>query len=530
MLIDTRPLGRNPDAYTVSVACPSRWWAALAPLGPLAVLGSGTTVFKDVPRVNNWPEAVRLAHALNLDRILVAEADQFFLDANVASHALSRYSKHWDYFTQWEHSRLPVGVGARLFNLISSEVAEWCLGWQELVRHIQTSNGRFRVCYDDENHGSHRLSFLDSRFRLQRIKDFERYGAQGFWGLKGFVQAMNTDGAEAFSRGADIAANGCMDHRRLPAAYGFESAACAAFPTYIMFDITNVCNSRCIHCPHSTVFYGKKHRPTHMAVKTFTGVVDQCTGRELEFVRVTADGEPLLHPGLEKMLAYATARKVGPVGLTSNGMLMNEDMARRILDTGVFLVDFSLDAVRAETYAKIRRGLDFTEVVRNVERFTELRDKHRYGCKVMVSFVKQDANRRELDAFQARWQDVVDKVLVRSLLSNVNLVDTGAVVSQSDRHPCPHPFRRLVITYDGDYKYCPVDWENRTRVGSVTESSVAEIWHGEGYRQARLEQLNLSFPAQRACCDCTDWRGTPWKLGYEKMVHELDAFRQGPCS
>jgi len=517
VLVDTSPL--KPLAWDPSEA--RAWWSSLSRLGPAAVSGQGMDAPDGVPGADDWSDAVELARGRGLERILVVEADQFFLDHGLVLDALGNLEGDWDLFTQFEHARLPVGVGGRVFNLASERVARWSGGWRDLLAAARHPGNGFKVRYDAVFHADQGEARLDSRLAPGREDLFRRYAAQGLAGLAGFLEAIEKDGPDAFMPDARPPGQGCMDERLLPAAYGFESAHCAAFPSYVMFDVTNVCNSRCIHCPHSTVFSGQKRRPRHLAMEHLTKVVDQCAGRRLDFVRFTADGEPLLHPQLADMLAYATGRGVGPVGLTTNGMLMDDERARAVLDSGLFMVDFSLDAATAETYAAIRRGLDFDTVVRNVERFMELRDRRNPDCKVMVSFVEQEANRREAAAFKARWRQVADKVLMRSLISNVNLVDTGADVSQTDRYPCPHPFRRLVVTYDGLYKFCPVDWESRTRVGSVDEEDVEAVWHGPEYARARLEHLNLCFAPGRACKDCTDWRGTPWSMGYEKVVHAL---------
>ena len=64
-----------------------------------------------------------------------------------------------------------------------------------------------------------------------------------------------------------------------------------------------------------------------------------------EGIRVTADGEPMLHPKIFDMLEYAALQGAGPVGLTTNGSLLTEAAAKRLLASGLFLVDVSLDDI-----------------------------------------------------------------------------------------------------------------------------------------------------------------------------------------
>ncbi len=305
--------------------------------------------------------------------------------------------------------------------------------------------------------------------------------------------------------------------------YNFESSECAEFPTYIMFDITNVCNSKCIHCPHSVLYSLSNTRHAFLEFELFKKAIDECAGRYLQFVRITADGEPLLHRNLFKMIAYAAEKKVGPLGLTTNGSLMNADIAEKILESGLFMIDFSLDAMKEETYKIVRKGLSFKKVINNIMRILDLRTKRNSPLKIMVSFVKQKENINDLEDFKMFWEPLVDKVLIRELISNINLVDISQSKenSEAERWPCPHWFRRVVINYDGMIKACPVDWENKTVYKHLSETTIYDAWHSDFYCKNRMEHLNNQFAESSPCKDCNDWQGSPWNLGYEKVVGVL---------
>ncbi len=309
------------------------------------------------------------------------------------------------------------------------------------------------------------------------------------------------------------------DERKFPASYGFESQECAEFPTYIMFDITNVCNSKCIHCPHSTV-YSKSNTPVFLKLDVYKKVIDECAGRKIHFVRITADGEPLLHQELIVMINYASKQKVGPVGLTTNGSLLNSSTIKEIVESDLFMIDISLDAAKSTTYEKIRNGLSFEKTINNVKSLLEYKNKIGSPLKVMVSFVKQEDNLSEVEEFENYWKPLVDKVLIREMISNVNLVkiEKGNNVA---RWPCPHWFRRIVVNYEGVIKACPIDWKNGTAYMHVSETSIYDAWHSDFYQKNRFEHLNNNFSTDSICKDCMDWQGSPWELGYEKVVAGL---------
>jgi len=515
---------RTTDPFPAELQQATSWWSRVESLGQVMLwdppAGSGDHGY---PVAAAWDEVVEAATKSDARCIVLVDSDQVFLSPQIARKGLDACPASWGYFTQWEHCRLPVGIGVRAFSAKNGIVRAWKGGPDELVGHFQAHPEGAGIVYEREAYVSYEDSLMDSRYRPE-LRDEYAGASDGLTpSLEGYLDWVKDNECRRIRYSPGHAPSGPVDERHMRAAYGFESHECADFPTYIMFDITNVCNARCSHCPHSRPDYTKEHPPASLDYAVFRKVIDECVGRPITFIRITADGEPLLHKGLADMLRYAAEKGVGPVGLTTNGALMTEDAATELLESGLFMVDFSLDAARRDTYEEIRKGLPFEKVVRNVETFVAARDKLNVPTKVMVSFVKQHKNEEELQEFKDKWEPIVDQVLVRELISNINLVDAenGGEEKERDRWPCPHFFRRIVINYDGTIKACPVDWDNRTRYLNACDTSIFDTWHSDFYRRMRMEHLNNVFTEGSACAECRDWIGTPWNLGYEKVVEAM---------
>jgi pyruvate-formate lyase-activating enzyme len=524
-IVDTSVL-EEADDHSRKLLCITNWWQRIISFFDSAVYYGSITPPVTISRIKDIQEAFWVAQEHNADVIVYISCDQLFLDLEVVQNGLRKIKdigQQWHYFSQWEHCRLPVGLGVRILNMNCKEMLQYKSKPLDFIKHVSRS-AKFVHYYDDTPYTNYANSLLESRYSpnsplkdvvLQKEIDSLAMGAQP---LSIFMDLAQKQEKQTFYCTEENI--GYCDERGMPSAIGFESVECAAFPTYIMFDITNICNSRCIHCPHSSIIRRKKTGATHLPWERFVEVADECAEKEISFIRITADGEPLLHPKLDKMLTYLTKKNIGPVGLTSNGSLLNADRGHRILETDIFLIDISLDAATAETYSIIRRGLDYNTVIKNIEYLLSLRDKINHQCKVMVSFVEQAANKHEREKFEKKWSGIVDKVLIREMHGNINMTNTDSINHQN-RFPCPHPFRRIIVDYEGQLKFCPIDWEMASRLPEKNYNRLAEAWHGDTYRKIRLAHLNNRFSEKTVCSECSDWVASPWKLGYEKVIKTL---------
>lgn len=518
------------DVFVAAAWDRAGFWERASELGDEihALVPGSLTLPRNVSRLAGR-EALALA---DNDAVVLIDGRQLLLESRPATAFLETWrSTGRGYGTQWEHSRLPVGVGVRVATGSALASAPGELFSEAFLHLAVVGDDSF---YDPVAHCDYETSRIEAR-----VMEPGTLGA--IW------PALIEEGEERFTHpvaeavlqnyqptAADREA-ACVDERGMAARYGFESAACAEYPTYVMFDMTNVCNAKCTHCPHGIpeMRDSMLGNATRIDAQLFKQVIDECVGRELDFVRVTADGEPLLHKELFDLIRYGKDRGVGPIGLTTNASLLDERRAGMLLDSGVDMVDISLDALTEDTYKVVRVGLRHDRVYANIHRLLEMRAERNAPLKVIVSFVEQESNRHEAESFRSYWEEHVDQVVVREMISNVNLneVDRDDRVAETDRWPCPHWFRRVVINYDGWLKACPIDWTGDTKVVELSKMPIHAIWHGEHYWKNRLEHLNRMFSPDSACAPCNDWLGTPWNLGYEKMVKGLDIpqAEQGPA-
>ena len=452
-------------------------------------------------------------------RFLVLEDCQLFFDRNVVSSAITvAGEKNRDLYTQWEHCRLPVGVGARVLSRFAIEKTRADTP-DEVLSILNNDPANYSVAYDPDIYVGSDLALLDTRW-AKKLDPLIRHGGID-WSLAG-VEMISAASREVFPRYRTNPNGQIIDERGMPSQYGFEKDECANFPTYIMFDLTNKCNAACVMCPQAIGFPGQSNT-TMLSTEVFFSVIDQCVGKNLDVVRITADGEPTIHPKFWQLLDYAKSKDVGPIGLTTNGSTLTDKNIDRLFASNVAFIDVSLDAFRKETFEKIRVGLSFEKTIRNVHRLIEKNLIEGSPIKIMVSFVEQEANINEVNKFSDYWTPIVDKVLIRELTTNVgiNKNSNSEEKKQLKRWPCPHFWRRVVVNYDGNLKACPIDWNNRLVNEPLEISPIEKQWHSEFYHDYRMQHLNDNHRVDSICNKCTDWSTTSWTIGYEKVVGDL---------
>jgi MoaA/NifB/PqqE/SkfB family radical SAM enzyme len=130
------------------------------------------------------------------------------------------------------------------------------------------------------------------------------------------------------------------------------------------------CNLSCALCPWA------ESRSGHgiMAWDTFSHLAPSF--RLVQTVDFTGGGEPTLNGELPAMLLVA--KELGcEVGFSTNGMLLNADLAADLVGVGVDWVNFSVDGASAPVYEGIRGKGDFGLVAQNIEGMRDTRARRR---------------------------------------------------------------------------------------------------------------------------------------------------------
>lgn len=295
-----------------------------------------------------------------------------------------------------------------------------------------------------------------------------------------------------------------------------------------VLSFTYVCNAACPNCPYtnSNIRSDYADRP-FMAEGTFKIIADQC-GQHGAWVRISGGGEPMLHPQAVELIEYA--KHVGTkVGLITNGSKFTEESSIRLLEAQIDMIEFSVDAADAETYSRVRKGLNWERLVSNVNRMVALRNQLKSNTKIIASGVNQLGV--DIEKVADFWEPVVDNFQKRKYLTwgindPSNSADATPYLPPDEMIPCPFIFERLNIDSRGRVMVCGFDIAGVTDMGNIHEKSIKDIWHGQGFEGYRQRHLTGKGTEIELCKDCPDWKYRSWQHNYWKVIQTAETRRE----
>jgi MoaA/NifB/PqqE/SkfB family radical SAM enzyme len=168
-------------------------------------------------------------------------------------------------------------------------------------------------------------------------------------------------------------------------------------PPTMEIELTNRCNLACIQCLRSRGL--KPYALGDMDFDDYKKVLAQFP--YVMNLCLNGFGEPMMHKQFFEVVDYT--RRERPwckIGIYSNGMLIDEAKAYRLMDCGVTELDISIDAARPDTYHRVRRGGKLEVLHDNIRRLVGI--KRETGARfpmLGLNFVMLNENEGELVPF-----------------------------------------------------------------------------------------------------------------------------------
>lgn len=275
------------------------------------------------------------------------------------------------------------------------------------------------------------------------------------------------------------------------------------------------CNLACNYCIHSLP---KKERgfiaeQPVLDFALYKKAIDDLKAfpKKLKMLRFAGTGEPLLHPQIVDMVAYAKDAQVADsIDIVTNGLVLTKTMITGLVKAGLGRIRISLQGLDDSAYRYRYPVGIFAQLLENIQFFYERREQ----CIIYIKIIDCALPEHGEEKFLQLFGDIADFLAVEHLIPAVDKIDYeklgGAGLTQNGSEVataevCPQPFYMLQLNPDGNVVPCcametPYIW------GNVATMALTDIWQGEKRRiflQHQLKKRKQEFPV---CARCEQYR------------------------
>ncbi|MFH1997672.1 MAG: radical SAM protein [Patescibacteria group bacterium] len=318
--------------------------------------------------------------------------------------------------------------------------------------------------------------------------------------------------------------------KHYPDKVGFQNLDVEKFPSMIVLISSNACNSNCVHCAFRRSNLRKREGNLYMSSELFSKVFDECIG-EKTWIRITGTGEPFMNPHLVAALIKGKSKGLS-FGVITNGSLVTPEKAKKLIDVGIDMFEFSVDAGTKEEYEKIRVGLKFETLLENVDFALNYRNKTKAQTKIIVSIINQP-DRVDIKKAENFWKKKgVDNVMIRKWLTYGVLekerYSMDVYLKPENRISCPYPWERMWILSNGNVTFCNYDVkeEDGYYLGNINNQSIKEVWRSPKFDAWRKILVKKEFGKIPLCAKCEDWKYRSWDYNYWKVQKDANKKRR----
>ncbi len=285
-------------------------------------------------------------------------------------------------------------------------------------------------------------------------------------------------------------------------------------PSHIQIEtVAGICNYACIMCP-----IDQSLRHEIMSNEKFVRILEKLKPHlaDQQFLSLCGLGETLIDRGVTEKIRAAKSMGFRGTGIYTNGELLTEAIAQKLLDVKLDTLIISIDGFTAETQAKIRVHSHLNVVVANTERFIAVRENHTHKTRLMIRFTRQELNKHEEKDFFEFWKAKIQSG-PGDTISVYNVHNAGDTVAlhvndgpeslrakvRGKKLKCSEVYERLDIASDGSINFCCGDQFGKIRVGNILAGNLPELYNSETHRQYRAAMEEGRIFDLELCKNCS---------------------------
>lgn len=340
-------------------------------------------------------------------------------------------------------------------------------------------------------------------------------------------------------------------------------------PSCVDIEVASICDLACPFCYRQFVATPDKI----MNSKLVYNLIDQAADLKIPSIKFNWRGEPLMHPKLPDFIKYAKTKGILETLINTNATHLNDDLSKKIIESGLDILIYSFDGGTKETYEKMRPGRfkknNFERIIKNIKNFHEKKKQmNSFFPRTKIQMILTSETRNEINNFKEIFGDIVDDVSLKQYTERGGSMDDlddeekqkikkkykkilndqnfsymkngdGDLFISNKRLPCEQPYQRLMVTYDGKVSMCCYDWGSMHTIGYVDDLAIKNQFKEyediikksknkkKGFEMMRLKMPNkFNIPNQKVSNLRDIWYGSEIdKVRKAHIDHKIDQLK-----
>ena len=288
-------------------------------------------------------------------------------------------------------------------------------------------------------------------------------------------------------------------------------------PDTVMVEPTTACNLKCKMCGRQSAWKELARRPSNMRRETFSLLNPFL--RTARLVVLHGFGESLMHADFAWMVRECK-RHGCIVDFNTNGLLLDPDMCRELIDAGLDRLNISMDAATEATYKEIRGG-SLARLASNLDQLAEIKEqmgvthplvranfavmkKNLHDIPTLVEFGHTHGATeiflRNMVAYVPGWEDQpvfdireeVEAVYAEAADKAEQLgvaLEYDGLEERDGNSGCP--YRSFAVMCDGSVGPCGAQ---RFVFGNIHNAPLRQLWNNEEYQTMRRQFVTREYP------------------------------------
>jgi len=267
--------------------------------------------------------------------------------------------------------------------------------------------------------------------------------------------------------------------------------------TTMNINISGRCNQQCIYCLYHHI--GAHKKGCLIDDDLFYRVTREAYELGVREIGLYTSGEPLLHPGVYKYIAYLKKLGFTYVYLSTNGLLCTPERLEKLVEAGIDSIKFSISAASEESFLKHHGTTGFQKVLDNMRYAWEYRKRSGKDYKLFVFSIITNLNRHEVDTMKKLFTPYCDELVMQQAVNMLSFFcgheGLYAEGKSADLHvpgsilPCSMLFNRIVVTSTGFLSICCYTDLDFTAIADLRECSLHDAFYSEEYQALREKHL-----------------------------------------